>query len=476
MLLFSGPLQRNTNNRSNSLCAAFLILVFCCFNANSIAFSTKNARTKHHIVTKKKSGRKSSVQSEKKYSVQHSKTKLQTLHEEIAKAKQKVQRLNVKEQTTISTLQETQKKKVIISQKVGKLAGEVSKIQDTLSVIQKTESSLKEKLLATKSEYANLAKIYMNLSKQHISGAQSSNDILPGTTSPSSGILQRLPSYMQLLHKKLTAYLTEISKVQGALSYQQAQLSQYSSLQEKILKEKEKEQQFLQKTMNAQKLTLSQVRLDKAMVLKELEKKQKSAQQIAGMISSLVHQESKKQDSYVKNNTSEQRKDKSTKEIAEKKNRAIPEKVSNSVIQKDIAIKNDVHETDMHFSGIFKWPTNARKILRSFGQYRNSVTNTVMDNPGLDIACSEGSSALCAASGKVSLVHWLPGYNSMVIVDHGNSYRSVYANLSNSLVKKGQMISTGSVIGKTTQSVDGEFLHFELWKGKNRLNPLSYCR
>jgi septal ring factor EnvC (AmiA/AmiB activator) len=475
VLLFSGHLQRNTNNRSNSLCAAFLILVFCCFNANSIAFSTKNARTKHHIVTKKKSGRKSFVQSEKKYSVQHSKTKLQTLHEEIAKAKQKVQRLNVKEQTTISTLQETQKKKVIISQKVGKLAGEVSKIQDTLSVIQKTESSLKEKLLATKSEYANLAKIYMNLSKQHISGAQSSNDILPGTTSTSSGILQRLPSYMQLLHKKLTAYLTEISKVQGALSYQQAQLSQYSSLQEKILKEKEKEQQFLQKTMNAQKLTLSQVRLDKAMVLKELEKKQKSAQQIAGMISSLVHQESKKHET-VQNKTKELRKNIPSKESDEKKSIAVFETESKSNPQKTATTKNVMQEAEMKFSGIFKWPTNARKILRSFGQYRNSVTNTVMDNPGLDIACSEGSSAFCAASGKVSLVHWLPGYNSMVIVDHGNSYRSVYANLSNSLVKKGQIISAGSVIGKTTQSVDGEFLHFELWKGKNRLNPLSYCR
>jgi septal ring factor EnvC (AmiA/AmiB activator) len=424
-------------------------------------------------VTKKKSGRKSTVLSKTKYSVQHSKTKLQTLHQEIAKAQQKVYRLNAKEQSTISTLQETQKKKVIISQKVGKLAGEVSKIQDTLTVIQRTESSLKEKLLATKTEYANLAKIYVNLSKQHVSGAQSSNDLLPGSTGPSSGILQRLPSYMQLLHKKLTTYLTEISKVQGALSYQQAQLSQYSSLQEKILKEKEKEQQFLQKTMNAQKLTLSQVRLDKALVLKELEKKQKSAQQIAGMISSLVHQESKKQDEHVKNKNIELRKDLSIPEKGEKK--SISEKVSKSIAQKEI-IKNDIHESDIQFSGIFKWPTNARKILRSFGQYRNSVTNTIMDNPGLDIACSEGSSAFCSASGKVSLVHWLPGYNSMVIVDHGNSYRSVYANLSNSLVKKGQIISAGSVIGKTTQSVDGEFLHFELWKGKNRLNPLSYCR
>lgn len=139
--------------------------------------------------------------SKRKYSVQHSKTKLQTLHEEIAKAQQKVYRLNAKEQSTISTLQETQKKKVIISQKVGKLAGEVSKIQDTLTVIQRTESSLKEKLLATKNEYANLAKIYVNLSKQQVSGAQSSNDLLPGSTGPSSGILQRLPSYMQLLHK-----------------------------------------------------------------------------------------------------------------------------------------------------------------------------------------------------------------------------------------------------------------------------------
>ncbi|MFZ4569005.1 MAG: murein hydrolase activator EnvC family protein [Bacteroidota bacterium] len=453
--------------------AAFILLVFCFISTSTTAFTKKHARTKNHIVTKKKSGRKSTVLSKTKYSVQHSKTKLQTLHQEIAKAQQKVYRLNAKEQSTISTLQETQKKKVIISQKVGKLAGEVSKIQDTLTVIQRTESSLKEKLLATKTEYANLAKIYVNLSKQHVSGAQSSNDLLPGSTGPSSGILQRLPSYMQLLHKKLTTYLTEISKVQGALSYQQAQLSQYSSLQEKILKEKEKEQQFLQKTMNAQKLTLSQVRLDKALVLKELEKKQKSAQQIAGMISSLVHQESKKQDEHVKNKNIELRKDLSIHEKGEKK--SISEKVSKSIAQKEI-IKNDIHESDIQFSGIFKWPTNARKILRSFGQYRNSVTNTIMDNPGLDIACSEGSSAFCSASGKVSLVHWLPGYNSMVIVDHGNSYRSVYANLSNSLVKKGQIISAGSVIGKTTQSVDGEFLHFELWKGKNRLNPLSYCR
>lgn len=455
--------------------AAFMFLIFCCFSIHTTAFTKKNARTKNHIVTKKKSGRKSTVLSKRKYSVQHSKTKLQTLHEEIAKAQQKVYRLNAKEQSTISTLQETQKKKVIISQKVGKLAGEVSKIQDTLTVIQRTESSLKEKLLATKNEYANLAKIYVNLSKQQVSGAQSSNDLLPGSTGPSSGILQRLPSYMQLLHKKLTAYLTEITKVQGALSYQQAQLSQYSSLQEKILLEKEKEQQFLQKTMNAQKLTLSQVRLDKALVLKELEKKQKSAQQIAGMILSLVHQESKKQDEHIKNKTRELRKDISIHGKGEKKNIPISENVSKSITQKEI-IKNDIQESDMQFSGIFKWPTNARKILRSFGQYRNSVTNTIMDNPGLDIACSEGSSAFCAASGKVSLVHWLPGYNSMVIIDHGNSYRSVYANLSNSLVKKGQIISAGFVIGKTTQSVDGEFLHFELWKGKNRLNPLSYCR
>ena len=455
--------------------AAFMFLIFCCFSIHTTAFTKKYARTKNHIVTKKKSGRKSTVLSKTKYSVQHSKTKLQTLHEEIAKAQQKVYRLNAKEQSTISTLQETQKKKVIISQKVGKLAGEVSKIQDTLTVIQRTESSLKEKLLATKNEYANLAKIYVNLSKQQVSGAQSSNDLLPGSTGPSSGILQRLPSYMQLLHKKLTAYLTEITKVQGALSYQQAQLSQYSSLQEKILLEKEKEQQFLQKTMNAQKLTLSQVRLDKALVLKELEKKQKSAQQIAGMILSLVHQESKKQDEHIKNKTRELRKDISIHGKGEKKNIPISDNVSKSITQKEI-IKNDIQESDMQFSGIFKWPTNARKILRSFGQYRNSVTNTIMDNPGLDIACSEGSSAFCAASGKVSLVHWLPGYNSMVIVDHGNSYRSVYANLSNSLVKKGQIISTGFVIGKTTQSVDGEFLHFELWKGKNRLNPLSYCR
>jgi murein DD-endopeptidase MepM/ murein hydrolase activator NlpD len=43
-------------------------------------------------------------------------------------------------------------------------------------------------------------------------------------------------------------------------------------------------------------------------------------------------------------------------------------------------------------------------------------------------------------------------------------------------VKKGQKIDAGGLIGRTTQSVDGEFLHFEIWKGKQRMNPMAYLR
>jgi murein DD-endopeptidase MepM/ murein hydrolase activator NlpD len=107
---------------------------------------------------------------------------------------------------------------------------------------------------------------------------------------------------------------------------------------------------------------------------------------------------------------------------------------------------------------------------------KNSSTNTVFDNPGIDIAAKNGSPAYAAAPGTVSLVHWLPGYGSLVIVNHGKGIRTVYANLSSVNVKKGQAVNTGTQVGKSGESVDGEFLHFEVWSGSTRHDPTKYLK
>ena len=91
--------------------------------------------------------------------------------------------------------------------------------------------------------------------------------------------------------------------------------------------------------------------------------------------------------------------------------------------------------------------------------------------------------ALCAlllllelGKGEVSSVTWLPGFGSLVIVDHQNGFRSVYANLATVSVRQGTAVQQGAVVGTSGENIDGALVHFELWYGRDRLNPATYLR
>lgn len=122
------------------------------------------------------------------------------------------------------------------------------------------------------------------------------------------------------------------------------------------------------------------------------------------------------------------------------------------------------------------WPVSSRKILHEYGERRNPRTNTVTFNPGVNIASSKGSAVAASGAGRVSLVSWLPGYGTVVIVEHAGGWRTVYANLASASVSEGRSVARGTVIGTVGESVDGEYLHFEIWKDQNRLDPMTQLR
>jgi len=121
----------------------------------------------------------------------------------------------------------------------------------------------------------------------------------------------------------------------------------------------------------------------------------------------------------------------------------------------------------------FQWPTSSRSIEEGYGERTNPHTNTVTLNPGINIAAKAGSAVRAAEEGVVSLVSWLPGYGTIVIVEHRDGYRTVYANLSSASVSRGADVDPGEKVGTVAESIDGEFLHFEVWKEQTRLNPLT---
>ena len=91
-------------------------------------------------------------------------------------------------------------------------------------------------------------------------------------------------------------------------------------------------------------------------------------------------------------------------------------------------------------------------------------------HPALDIAGSPGEAVYACREGVVSEVWSDRLWGNVVVIDHDDGYRSSYAGLNTlKLVKEGDAVELGQVIGSVGQSADceaerGWHIHFELTK------------
>jgi murein DD-endopeptidase MepM/ murein hydrolase activator NlpD len=104
-------------------------------------------------------------------------------------------------------------------------------------------------------------------------------------------------------------------------------------------------------------------------------------------------------------------------------------------------------------------------ITSPFGWRVHPVTGQRRLHTGTDIGAAEGTPILAAYSGKVSTADQLGGYGLAVVIEHNNgSQDTLYAHMSQILVRPGQWVEQGSVIGRvgSTGMSTGPHLHFEL--------------
>jgi septal ring factor EnvC (AmiA/AmiB activator) len=99
-------------------------------------------------------------------------------------------------------------------------------------------------------------------------------------------------------------------------------------------------------------------------------------------------------------------------------------------------------------------------------------------NRGIEIAAAQGKDIVAVAEGAVIYADWFKGYGRLIIVDHGSGYFTLYAHASDILVKAGEAVRGGHVIGKVgdSGSLEGPQLYFELrHKGKPQ-DPLAWLQ
>lgn len=98
---------------------------------------------------------------------------------------------------------------------------------------------------------------------------------------------------------------------------------------------------------------------------------------------------------------------------------------------------------------------------------------------GLDFPARHGAAVRAARSGRVVFAGWdSGGFGFLVSVRHGHRVRTRYAHLSRISVRRGQRVSTGSLVGRvgSTGASTGPHLHFEALVRGAAVNPLAALR
>lgn len=123
--------------------------------------------------------------------------------------------------------------------------------------------------------------------------------------------------------------------------------------------------------------------------------------------------------------------------------------------------------------------SGAFRVTSPFGRHTlPDLPDVTYDNPGIDAEVAEGTSAQAVFTGTVSGVYAIPGFSTIVIVNHGDYY-TVYGNLTSSQVKVGQNVKQGQSLGQLAVDPDNpghSEIHFEVWKGREKQNPLSWIK
>ena len=128
--------------------------------------------------------------------------------------------------------------------------------------------------------------------------------------------------------------------------------------------------------------------------------------------------------------------------------------------------------------GRLPMPVKDGVVTKRFGkQAHPTLPRIEITNNGIDIRTERNAKVYSIFEGKVVSKQFIPGYQNMLIVQHGEYY-TVYSNLAEVYVKKGEQIKTMQSLG--TVAVDRKSkvseVHFEVWRDKVRLNPEDWVK
>jgi murein DD-endopeptidase MepM/ murein hydrolase activator NlpD len=119
--------------------------------------------------------------------------------------------------------------------------------------------------------------------------------------------------------------------------------------------------------------------------------------------------------------------------------------------------------------------TTAASVSSKFGWRLDPLSGEKRFHQGVDIAVAYGHDVKAAANGIVSFAGVQNGYGNTVVIDHEGGRQTRYAHLSQEMVRAGDVVSEGQVLGKSGNSgrSTGPHLHFEMLVNGRPVDPVA---
>jgi len=120
---------------------------------------------------------------------------------------------------------------------------------------------------------------------------------------------------------------------------------------------------------------------------------------------------------------------------------------------------------------------NLSRMASGYGPRIHPIYKTRKFHAGMDFSAKTGTPIYATGNGKISKVkRSRRGYGNHVVIDHGFGYKTLYAHMSRYIVKRGEKIKRGDIIGYVgnTGTSIAPHLHYEVHHNGKKINPVNF--
>ncbi len=376
------------------------------------------------------------VSDDKEKDIKTKQLELEQLQKEITQFEDKIKSTEQREQNTLEMLDAYDRQSTLIKKLLRTLHAQERKLQLDISEVENQISNLEKQVSFLQNHYARyvvgaykygrLSDLELVFSSRSLNQFAVRIEYLQRFSDQRKKDLQRLNTKKELLQEKISLLAEKLDEEQHLITVKSA------------------EEQNLTKKSEERKTLLDVIRKDKKNYRREVERKLRAAKELEKFIADLIEQD----------------------RIRREHEAATPR-------DKTLVVPPTAPTASFELQrGKLRWPVAVRaRIASRFGNQIHPQLKTITQNTGVDISVPNGTDVLSVAEGEIALISWLPSYGNLVIINHGNGYRTVYTHLAEITVTTGEKVNEGQAIGTSGDSLSGPMLHFELWHEREKQDP-----